>query len=201
MRGPSWPDAVEAGHIWTPRRDLPEKCPGWYCAWMMKAMPCTRGRPPTLRRAFRRRCSQFSRLANVSCCVLKVLISPGVRMAHQENGKHSRNNRRIHWAAKTGGMLLYAQIIWYVHSGQPWRPRSVRRDRMAARATWIRSLRREYPDSLMPAWSNLLHQRPHARPTAAYAQPFRRDWQPSRFVSLERSGSRFVEGVHLLYSH
>ncbi len=201
VKSDAWPlvaeRITEAGRILDAARDLPEKCPGWYCAWMMKAMLAGDDRQ-RYGELFAEGVHNFP--ACSSLYVLKVWYlqerwygTPGEWQAFAKQSADSLGGEN--------GDALYAQIVWYVHSGRTYGdPIGETGIEWPRARRGFEALRRRYPDSLM-LMSEFCSISGHAPGEAPLMRSLFGEIGNRVVLSVWKEADRFVKDRSFAYSH
>jgi hypothetical protein len=201
VKSDAWPlvyeRIAEAGRILDAARDLPEKCPGWYCAWMTKAMLAGDDRQ-RYDEVFAEGVHNFPTCS--SLYVLKVSYlqerwygKPGEWQAFAKQSADSLGGEN--------GDVLYAQILWYIHNrrtyGDPVGETGIEWPR-ARRG--FEALQRRYPDSLMLI-SEFCSISGHVPGEAALMRSLFDKIGNRVILSVWREPDRFAKDRSFAYSH
>ena len=188
---------TEADRILDVARDLPEKCPGWYYNWMMKAMLAGDDRQ-RYDELFAEGMHNFP--AYSSLYLLKVGYpqerwygKPGEWRAFAKQSADSLGGE--------DGDALYGQIVWYIHNGRTYGdPIGETGIEWPRARRGFEALRRRYPDPLM-----LLSEYCSISGRAPSEAPLMRSLFgkiDNRVVlSVWKGANRFVKDRSCAYSH
>jgi hypothetical protein len=201
VRSDAWPlvheRTSEASRILNAARNLPEKCPYWYYAWMKKAMLAGDDRQhydevfaegvhnfPTYSSLYR---------LNIFYLQERWYGRPGEWQAFAKQSADSLGGEK--------GDILYAQMLWYVHDWRTYGNPIVETGIEWPRARrGFEALRRQYPDSLLLI-SEFCSISGHAPGEAALMRSLF-DQIGNRFVvSVWRDSDRFTADRRFAYSH